>query len=102
MNTEVRKRTSINLGPCTSSRIHAHGYDTETKTLALQFKAKGNLPGSVYHYDGVEPETYAELCKAESIGKFFGERINVKNDDGTAQKYPHTKIEPEPVAEDVQ
>ena len=89
---------TIAIKPCDSSRIHGHGYDEATKTLALQFKRKGDdgkpCAGTVYHYSGVEPETYADLCAAESIGKFFGERINAKDGEGKL-KYPYTKIEPE-------
>lgn len=80
----------IALTPCQSSRIAAHGFDAQTGTLALQFKAKSG-EGSVYHYAGVPADMYEELRAAESIGKFFGERINVKDENG-ALKYPHTKI----------
>ena len=72
---------AITLCPCNSSQIHAHGYNPETRTLALQFKRKGEngerVGGSVYHYDDVAPEVYDGLCKAESKGKFFG--ANIKN-----------------------
>ena len=84
--------TAIKLCPCDSSRIAAHGYDPDTNTLALQFKGRGGTPGPVYHYDKVEPELYEDLKRAESLGKFFGERINVKDDAG-ALKYPFTRIE---------
>ena len=91
-------KPAITLCPCESSRIAAHGFDPATGTLALQFKKKGPdgdmVPGPVYHYASVEPETYAELCAAESIGKFFGARINAKDDDGNL-RYPYTKIETE-------
>lgn len=93
------EQVKINLTPCESSQIHAHGYDHETKTLALQFKHKGNdgkpVAGSVYYYSDFSPETYADFCAAESKGSFFGKRIKnggfnftkivpVKVDDGTA------------------
>ena len=91
-------RPTINLCACESSRIAAHGYDASTRTLALQFKRKGEngemVPGTVYHYSGFEPEAYAELCAAESIGKFFGARVNVKDDEGNL-KYPFIRIEQE-------
>jgi len=64
----------INLCPCESSLIHAHGHDAATNTLELQFKSKG-AGGKRYQYANVTPEMYAELCGAESIGKFFGGRI---------------------------
>jgi hypothetical protein len=87
---------AIALLACESSRIAAHGYDEASSTLALQFKTKAGEPGTVYHYAGVEPETYQQLKSAESIGKFFGAHINVKVDGRL--KYPYTKIEPEKVA----
>lgn len=84
---------SIKLTPCESSRIAAHGYDAETQTLALQFKAKAG-PGSIYHYAGFAPDRYEELLGCESIGKFFGSVVNAKDEDGKLI-YPFTKIEPE-------
>lgn len=65
---------TIKLCECKSSRVHAHGYDETTQTMALQFKA-GGKPGGVYHYEGVPKELYDELVKAESIGKFFHQKI---------------------------
>lgn len=87
----------IALCECDSSRIHAHGYDQDTNTLALQFKGKGGVPGPVYHYSNVEPELYEDLKRAESLGKFFGERINLKDDEGK-WKYPFTRLEDKPDA----
>ena len=79
---------NITLCPCKSSQIHAHGFDPATGTLALQFKRKGengkHVGGSVYHYSGCTPELYAKFCSAESLGKFFGERI--KNNKGMPYK----------------
>ncbi|OGT57560.1 MAG: hypothetical protein A3E01_08460 [Gammaproteobacteria bacterium RIFCSPHIGHO2_12_FULL_63_22] len=90
-------KSTIALCPCDSTRIHAHGFDPATGILALQFKAKGGAPGHVYHYSGVTPEVYAELQAAPSLGKFFGERINAKDDAG-ALKYPFTKMVPDEAA----
>lgn len=91
-------QNTIALTPCQSSRICAHGYDAATSTLALQFYKKGEdgkqAPGTVYHYAGVEPETYQELTECESIGAFFGKRINAKDEDGKLL-YPFTKMEEE-------
>lgn len=81
----------VDLCECESSRIHAHGYCQKTNTLALQFKAKGGDPGSIYHYDGFEPAAYEDLKNAESIGKFFGARVNVRNEDGSL-RYPFRKL----------
>ena len=88
---EEKKHPKIELCPCGSSRIHAHGYDPETQTLALQFKAKGGAPGPTYHYSGFEPETYEEMKGAESLGKFFGSKINTKDADGKL-RYPFERL----------
>lgn len=89
----------ITLTPCESSRIHAHGYCMDTNTMALQFKGKDG-PGPVYHYAGFEPEAYEDLKRSESIGKFFGSRVNVKHpDDATKMLYPFTRIEAEKAEE---
>lgn len=82
-------RLKIDLTPCESSRIESHGYHPESKTLALKFKG-----GPCYHYSGFEPEAYKELQEAESIGRFFGARINVRNDDGSL-KYPFARLDEE-------
>jgi hypothetical protein len=81
----------IQLTPCESSLIHAHGYDAATQTLALQFKAKGG-PGATYHYADVPPEMYAALQTSDSVGRFFGSEI--KNNPA----HPHTRVAepPEP------
>jgi len=94
---QVHKRHTIAITPCESSRIHGHGDDEASQTLALQFKGKEG-PGSVYHYSGFPKDKYAELCAAESIGKFFGAEVNAKdvdpeNPDAPAKpRYPYTKI----------
>ena len=89
--------TNIEMCDCESSRIARHGYCAETNRLALQFKGKGGAPGPVYYYADFPPEEYEAMKCCDSLGKFFGSRINVKNDDGTL-KYPFTKVpdEPEP------
>lgn len=102
--TADTKRAAIPLTPCQSSRICAHGWDPDTETLALQFVKKGQdgnpERGPVYHYSGVTKAVYGDLCKAESIGRFFGQVISAKDDDGKLI-YPYTRVD-EPVPEDVQ
>ena len=79
MNEETKTPIDIAMTPCDSSQIHAYGYDAATGTLALQFKrkdAEGNrVGGSVYQYDNVPAEIYAEFCAAESKGAYFGSHI---------------------------
>ncbi len=67
------KALSIPMNPCDSSQVACYGYDHDTSTLSMQFKQGSGL-SAVYHYK-VTPEKYAELEKAESKGKFFGQHI---------------------------
>lgn len=64
--------------PVTSSQISKIGYDEETQTLAVEFKAKGGS-GSLYHYSDVSPETHAAFMKAESKGTHLGKHIKGKH-----------------------
>ena len=66
----------IPLTPCKSSGMCGTGYDLDTKTLAVQFKADGPL----YHFAGVPEELYDEFRQAKSFGRFFAERIRGKFD----------------------
>jgi len=62
-----------------SSMINKYVYNFHTKTLKVEFNG-----GTLYEYSKVDPELYDELCKAESTGKFFNEKI--KNN------YEHTQL----------
>lgn len=53
-----------------SSNVKAVGYDEETKTLQVHFKS-----GGVYQYAGVQPEMYADLLAAESVGRFVSQVV---------------------------
>lgn len=53
-----------------STSLTHHGYDPETKTLAITFRG-----GKTYRYEGVSPELYADMGKAESAGKFVATHI---------------------------
>lgn len=55
-----------------SSNVKAVGYDVETKTLQVEFKS-----GGVYQYKEVQPEMYADLLEAESIGRFVSQVVRV-------------------------
>lgn len=71
MTEETKPMPDIKMCPCSSSQISEYGFDEATKTLAIKFKHGG----SVYHYDNVSPELFAEFNAAESKGSFFGKRI---------------------------
>lgn len=83
----------IDMKPVESSQISHIGYDAATERLAIQFKKKYG-PGTVYHYNNVKPELYAQLESAESIGSFFGSKIKPFPD-----LYPYTKQEALPLEE---
>jgi KTSC domain len=63
-----------------SSIIHSCAHDPKTQRLYLKFHNSGR----VYAYDGVPAETHAEMLKAESLGRFFGQKIRAK--------YKHSKL----------
>lgn len=65
----------MKMTACKSSQIESHGYDPVTNTLAVKFRS-----GHEYHYSGVSAEKHAELCKAESVGKFLGSHIKGNHD----------------------
>lgn len=60
-----------------SSNVREFGYHEETATLIIGFKGSAS-----YTYDGVPPETYAELKRVneagESVGKFISAEIKSK------------------------
>jgi len=84
----------ITLDAVESSQIAAIGYDAGSQTLAIQFKGKGDQPGSVYHYSNFTLEDWEIFHGAESIGSHFYKNIKPFKD-----KYPYVKIESESAAE---
>ena len=56
-----------------SSMINKYVYNFATGTLKVEFTG-----GALYEYANVDPELYDNLCKADSIGKFFNEKIKNK------------------------
>lgn len=64
---------TIKMFSAESEVIAAHGYDPDTKTLAVKFKS-----GKTYHYSGVDPATYTDFTTAKSLGQFFGTKIRGK------------------------
>lgn len=57
---------TITMQPVDSSQIESIGHDPATGTLAVKFKS-----GGLYHYHDVPASKYADLLKAESVGKFL-------------------------------
>jgi hypothetical protein len=69
----------IRLTHVKSSNIKGHGYDAESKTLAVQFTS-----GTTYHYTDVPPEIAATFALADSLGTYFAQHIR--------PHFKHTKI----------
>lgn len=53
-----------------SSNLISIGYDEKTKKLEVEFKG-----GTIYQYDGVEPESWEEFKVSPSKGQFFHQTI---------------------------
>lgn len=86
--------TAITMDSIESSQIDAIGHDADSQTLAIQFKAKGTAPGSVYHYANIDAALFAEFSSAESIGSYFYKFIKP-----FPEKYPYVRIETAPAEE---
>lgn len=61
---------TIKTEPVQSSNIAGIGYDSESRTMLVQFRH-----GGFYTYADVPPEAYRELIEAESIGRHFAKHI---------------------------
>lgn len=70
----------MHMHPVKSSQIKEVGHDPATRTLAVRFNT-----GALYHYAGVDAETFSAFHKAPSIGAHFGKSIK--------GKYDYTKID---------
>ena len=57
---------NVKMVAVNSSNIAQIGHDAEWARLHVQFKN-----GATWVYQGVESETYEQMLKAESVGKFF-------------------------------
>lgn len=60
----------MEMQPVKSSNVKAVGYDEENKTLQVEFRS-----GGIYQYPGVQPEMYADLLAAESVGRFVSKVV---------------------------
>lgn len=64
------KKPTFTMKAVKSSQIAKYGYDTHSKTLAIEFST-----GQTYHYHGVEQASMDGFAKAESPGKFLQSHI---------------------------
>lgn len=63
----------IELTPVSSSNLAAVGFDGPRQRLAVQFKN-----GKVLYYADVPVALMEEFAQAESLGRFYGQRIRGK------------------------
>lgn len=60
----------IDRSPVKSSNIKSCGYDSASRTLAVEFS-----DGTVYHYADVDKSDYDDLVSAKSVGSHFHKHI---------------------------
>lgn len=60
----------MNRQPVSSSTIRSVGYDSESKTLEIEFEN-----GGIYQYFGVPQDVYQRFMSASSKGKFHHAHI---------------------------
>lgn len=63
----------MELQAVTSSNINSIGYNPEGRKMYVKFNH-----GGTWEYVGVPPEVYAEMCGAESVGKYFADHVKGK------------------------
>lgn len=72
-NNGNERRKAMERLPVKSTNVKAVGYDAETKTLQVEFKS-----GGIYQYAGVQPEMYADLLEADSVGRFVSQVVRAE------------------------
>jgi hypothetical protein len=65
----------MNWQAVVSSQISEVGYDSESKTLGVRFKATSRSAASEYHYAGVPAPMHRAMVAAKSVGSFFDSEI---------------------------
>jgi hypothetical protein len=73
----------MNMVPVESSMFSEIGYDADTLSLFVRFKPSkkqvaAGEKGDLWEYKHVIPERWEEMCKAESVGKYFLAEIKGK------------------------
>lgn len=63
-----------------SSSLHSVGYDWDNRVLEIAFRN-----GTVYHYLNVPEQTYVQLMRAASKGRYFERAIR--------SRYPFRRVE---------
>jgi hypothetical protein len=58
-----------------SSNVEAVGYDQDTQTLRVDYKAKEGADPARYEYDAVPKEAYDALMASKSMGAYIFEHI---------------------------
>lgn len=84
-----------------SSLIESIGYDPGKHVLEVCFRPNRHGCASIWQYDEVGPDTYAELVAAPSIGVAFqaikishkGRKVATRDADGTVRAVPDGFLE---------
>ncbi|MFZ6655884.1 KTSC domain-containing protein [Undibacterium sp. TJN19] len=87
MTTETQALPDITMSPVVSSQLAAIGHCPATNRLAVQFKGKGDTPGSVYHYSDFDAAAFEAFRLAASLGSYFKKYIKP-----CADRFPFVKI----------
>ena len=82
----TRPADTLKLAPVQSTRIAGVAYDEEHMVLYIAFPS-----GTVYSYDGVEPDVHEAMLSAPSIGAYFA--AYVKGPKGSPI-YPYREVPP--------
>lgn len=78
----------LDFVPVQSSQIATIAYDAAAQTMRVEFFShRHDVPGSIYEYDNVEPETHAAMIGAPSIYGYFSKTIKAD-----PERYPYRKI----------
>lgn len=85
--TAKQELPAITLSPVESSQLAAIGHCPTTNRLAIQFKGKGEQPGSVYHYSNFTADDFLKFQESESKGSHFKKLIKP-----AVIKHPYSRI----------
>jgi hypothetical protein len=92
-NEEIMEKNLPELIPVISSQIEAIGFDSEDEAMFIRFPpAPGKTEGSLYRYDDVPAEVFAEFQASASKGSYFYRNIKTARNEAGMLRYPYTKL----------
>jgi len=81
LDGDASPKVDLAMKPVDSSMAESVGYDADRQILQIEFKS-----GAIYRFESVQPSTWQDLQRAESLGRFFNQRI--KGSHQTWRKRP--------------